>query len=308
MKKSGWNKIRSRFHYKITNLQLVVAVLAIAATGLLYWQASLNASKNQWNRLQSELAGIDAPGASEGAGEASPDKLPLYITVPILMYRHISAAPESADFVERELSVAPEDFEKQAAWLKSEGYQSISLASVLLYTQGKFTLPDKPVIFTFDGGYQDAFDNAVPILKKYGFTGSFAVITQFPGIRTSDSSYASWDAIRTAHKSGMEIISNTQDHFDGTSAQHSNQFILDNLSNAQKDIQKNLGVKPLPVLAYPNGHYDQRYIALAQQAGISMGLTEHAGKRIYFADLMQVPRIRVTGGETLDEFERNIKW
>lgn len=309
MKKHKHPHVRERVALKISNTQLAIIALAIAAAGLVSWQISINNSKNKWSRLQSELSGITAQNLTpDESAQGGKEKLPLYITVPILMYHHVGALPEHPDAIRKDLTVSAENFEKQAAWLEQAGYHSITFADILLYTQGKYKLPEKPVIFTFDDGYQDVFDNAVPTLKKHGFAGTFGIITQFPGINTGDNSYASWDTIKAAQKQGMEIVSHTQDHFDGTNPGYSDQFILDNLSNAQKDIQQHLGTKPLPVLIYPYGHYSQRYIAIAEKAGISMGLTEHSGKHVYFDDLMQTPRIRVHGSETMDQFEESVKW
>jgi peptidoglycan/xylan/chitin deacetylase (PgdA/CDA1 family) len=226
------------------------------------------------------------------------------LRLPILMYHHIGTAPNPTDELRKDLTVSPEDFEKQVAWIKASGFETINLENLFNFTKGKFKMPEKPIIFTFDDGYEDVFINAVPILKKYGFTGSFAIITQFPGIQYADNIYASWQQIRNAKNLGMEIISHTQDHFDGTNSKYSQNFILKNLQESQKDLQKNLSLTPLPILIYPYGHYGSNYIEAARTAGFRLGLTTNFGKIISFDKLMEIPRVRVRGGESLDIFKK----
>src|SRR6185503_11249710 len=76
------------------------------------------------------------------------------ITLPILMYHHVGSYPTSADATRKDLTVPTANFEQQVSWLSSQGYHSITLEQFYLYTQGKFRLPSKPIIFTFDDGYE----------------------------------------------------------------------------------------------------------------------------------------------------------
>jgi peptidoglycan/xylan/chitin deacetylase (PgdA/CDA1 family) len=229
------------------------------------------------------------------------------IKVPILMYHHVGDAPEGADSMRISLTIPTSEFEIQVAWLKGQGYESITLNDLLRYTKSQKLLPEKPVIFTFDDGYLDVFENAVPVLQKYGFVGSFAIITQFTGRSYGTNAYAPWQKIKEAQKLGMEIISHTQDHFDGTSEKYDATFILRNLKDSQTDLLTNLGAKSPPILIYPYGHYDGEYLKLAQEAGYEMALTVEQGKTIYLDRLMEIPRIRVSRNENIEIFKRLIQ-
>ena len=50
-------------------------------------------------------------------------------------------------------------------------------------------LPENPIMITFDDGYEDNYQNAYPILKKYGFTGTIFVITDFV---SNQPNYLTW--------------------------------------------------------------------------------------------------------------------
>lgn len=223
------------------------------------------------------------------------------LVVPILMYHHVGSLSPDADALRRDLTVSAEDFEKHVAWLSQHGYTSMSLAEVYNTTQGKGSLPALPVVFTFDDGYADAFQVAVPILLKYHMRGSFAVVPGFLG----QPDYATWGMVEEAYKAGMEIVSHTENHFDGGSAKFDANYIRENLEQSLRELETRLG--PIPrILVYPYGHYTTEYIHVAQSVGFTMALTTHYGRHVDPRNLMLTPRVRVHGQETMEKFEENI--
>lgn len=225
------------------------------------------------------------------------------VKLPILMYHHVGPLPNKPSALRRDLTVSTEDFEAQVKWLADNGYHSIKLKEFYEYSLGRFTLPTKPIIFTFDDGYQDVFSYATPILKKYGFVGSFAIITQFPSTQNGDNTYASWQEIATAYLAGNEIVSHTQNHFDGSNKKYSADFIQKNLCNSKTDIKEHLGFES-NILIYPYGHYTTQYITEAKNCGFDLGLTVHAGSKINLDNLMEIPRLRIHGNQNFEKFKR----
>ncbi len=223
------------------------------------------------------------------------------LKLPILMYHHVGSLPENPTALRKDLTVSSENFETQVKWLAENSYHTISLKDLYNYSLGKFTLPKNPIIFTFDDGYQDVFVNAVPILKKYNFTGSFAIITQYPDSKEEDNFYASWPDIAIAFESGQEIVSHTQNHFDGRNPKFSVDFIRQNLCASKTDIKDHLGIDT-NILIYPYGHYTAHYIEEAKSCGFDLGITVHEGNIINPKNLMEIPRVRVHGNETLEKF------
>lgn len=226
------------------------------------------------------------------------------LKIDILMYHHVGDYPENADATRRGLTVSTKNFNEQVAWLKQEGYHSVSLKDIYNYSQGRFNMPAKPVVFTFDDGYQDVFDNALPILEEHGFSGSFGVITEFQGKTMGDNIYASWTAIKSAQAQGSEVVCHTQNHFDGSNSKFGSDYIYQNLAGCKNDL-KQQGIET-GVLIYPYGHYTQDYIKQAQRAGFNLGLTVHFGQNIDLNKPMELPRMRVNGGVPLDKFKELI--
>ena len=225
------------------------------------------------------------------------------IKLPILMYHHVGPLPEKPTGLRRDLTVSAEEFTAQVKWLKDNGYTSIHLSDLRDFAAGKFTMPKNPVIFTFDDGYEDVFLYAAPILKQNGFSGSFAIITQFPGTQNGDNFYASWNEIAKAYDAGNEIVSHTQDHFDGKNPKFSNDFIYKNLCDSKNDISSHLGFNT-DILIYPYGHYTANYIQQAKACGFDLGITVHEGNRVNLENLMEIPRIRVHGRQDFEKFKQ----
>lgn len=223
------------------------------------------------------------------------------LSVPILMYHHVGPLPGDADALRRDLTVSVEDFETQVAWLSQAGYVTVSLADIYQATQGKLSLPPKSMVFTFDDGYADVFTFAMPILQKYHMRGSFAVVPGFLG----QPDYATWNMVQGAKNAGMEIVSHTENHFDGSSVKFDAKYIQENLEQSLRELEAHLG--PIPrVLVYPYGHYTTEYIRIAQQVGFVMALTTRYGRHVDMRNLMLTPRVRVHGHGTMEKFEESI--
>ena len=79
------------------------------------------------------------------------------------MYHKINDEPENS------VTVPVSLFDEQLAQLGELGYTAVSLDDVLAYYVDGVPLPDGAVLITFDDGYRDNLENAVPVLEKYGY-------------------------------------------------------------------------------------------------------------------------------------------
>ncbi|MBR6521240.1 MAG: polysaccharide deacetylase family protein, partial [Oscillospiraceae bacterium] len=97
------------------------------------------------------------------------------VQLPILMYHHISTDPSRlGDYV-----VSPETFENDLKYLSRLGYTSISLAELIAYVDGRGSLPEKPIMITFDDGQRSFAEYALPLLEKYDMCAVAAIVGKY---------------------------------------------------------------------------------------------------------------------------------
>jgi peptidoglycan/xylan/chitin deacetylase (PgdA/CDA1 family) len=95
----------------------------------------------------------------------------------------------------------------------------IAVCSLVLFWTSLSVLPyddvfgRKAVVLTFDDGWKDQITNAVPILNKYGFNGTFFIVCNYVG---TDNSRMTWEDISELNKLGYDIESHTMNHKDLT--------------------------------------------------------------------------------------------
>ena len=260
---------------------------------------ALTQDNGKWRVLVAGPADHEAPILVP----ASPPAVKLL--VPIFMYHHVSNQP-TTNPLDYSLTVTATGFDAQLTWLQQQGYSSITqteLFDALYY--GK-VLPKHPVILSFDDGYEDVYTGALPALLAHHYRGVFYIITGVIGGR-----YMTWDQVRTLAQDGMQIASHTIHHVNvgeppaWTSTQQE-------LIQSKATLEAQIG-QPVQFFCYPSGepfHHDtvaEQQIVLADlfnDGYVSATLDPFS----YFSAIQnaqtpyQLPRIRVSGGETLDSF------
>ena len=96
----------------------------------------------------------------------------------ILTYHQIAQAPPSpAGF--RSLYVPPARFASQMRLLKILGYRGLSMPDLMPYLRGE--RQGKVVGITFDDGYCNNLEHALPVLQACGFTATCYVMSGLLG-------------------------------------------------------------------------------------------------------------------------------
>ncbi len=117
--------------------------------------------------------------ATGGAVDRTAD---LYGTanLPVLMYHRV--APETPDDGAR-WATTPWAFEEQLAWLGDQKYESVSIDEWAVACANDVVLPGRRVLITFDDGFQDFVDHALPLLTAYGFRADMHIVTGYVGAK-----------------------------------------------------------------------------------------------------------------------------
>src|SRR5260370_16879461 len=99
--------------------------------------------------------------------------------IPILMYHSIA---QSTNPKFKQFAVPPALFAEHMTYLRQHSYTPINVTQlVCMLSQGKFALPERPVVLTFDDGFADFYTNALPVLQHCGFTATLYIATGFIG-------------------------------------------------------------------------------------------------------------------------------
>lgn len=221
--------------------------------------------------------------------------------VPILLYHYVSSPPPDANLVRREISVSPQQFEEHLRYFKAHNYTTITLRDLVYHlTIGK-PLPPKPLIITFDDGYEDNYQNAFPLLRKYGFVATFFVITDF--IDEGRPGYMTWEQIEEMARSGMEIGSHSRNH--APLRGKPLDYLVWQILGSRQTLEAH-GIEPR-FFSYPFGFYDDEVVKVLQSAHFWGAVTTKPGIVQSSDGLFALKRIRVNGRESLEQLVAKLR-
>lgn len=229
----------------------------------------------------------------------TPDGVERMVQAPILMYHYLSTPPANADRVRRDLSVSPELFDLHLARIAQEGYTPVSLYDLVAYLNQGAPLPEKPVVITFDDGYRDNYENALPLLLKHGMVATFFIVTDF--IDEERPEYLTWEMVRAMAAAGMSIESHGRNHVSlrGKNAD----YLVWQALGSLETIEYEVGVRPRFV-SYPAGEYDRLTVEIFRSANYWGGVTTVQGATHTGDNLFELRRVRIRGTTTPDELAR----
>jgi peptidoglycan/xylan/chitin deacetylase (PgdA/CDA1 family) len=218
------------------------------------------------------------------------------LRLPILMYHYVRTPPSTrVDLLGYKLSVAPEVFQAQMDWLYLHGYHPVNFNQVRAYFAGVEPLPAKPVVITLDDGYRDLYTAAYPILKAHGFTAVAYIVSSF----VDQSPYVTKAQVLEMDRGGIEIASHTVHH--ANLAGMSFGGAMNELVQSKQWLEQLVG-HPVVDFAYPSGKFTPQTMVAVEHAGYSTAVTEQVSITHSMDDRYRWTRVRVGGGESLQDF------
>lgn len=211
------------------------------------------------------------------------------IRVPILMYHYVSNPLADADEYRIDLSLAPDVFEQHMEYLFYEGYTPISLYQLHDALMTGTKLPPKPVVLTFDDGYSDHYTSVFPVLRRYGYTATFFIITGMPD--HSRPEYMTWEQIAEMAHAGMSMESHTRDHPSLNGRDYD--FLVYQLLGAQQSIEHFTGRQP-HMFCYPGGRYDDLALTVLRTMPVWRAVTTQTGSYHTTDNALEMPRLRIS--------------
>lgn len=226
------------------------------------------------------------------------------MNIPILMYHQIDEPPPRGTPL-RGLVVSPSAFARQMGLLRFFGYRGMSMRELEPYLSGE--KQGKVVGITFDDGYQNNLDNALPVLKRNGFSAtSYAVSGMLGGFNSWDRNTGiaekplmtieNWRAWLAG---GMEVGSHTQTHSDLSKLQPDE--AVEQIAGSKRDLESALACE-VRHFCYPYGRFEEIHRSMVQQTGYITAATTQRGRAVLTDDPMVLRRVLVARATNLLQF------
>ena len=211
----------------------------------------------------------------------------------VLTYHRVSDDPDL-------LAVSVAEFEAQMRWLVASGFRAVGITEAL-----GMEAPAATVALTFDDGYRDVVEVALPILERHGFRATLYVVPHAVDGMSRFSWYAqmpplaSWDKIALAARAGFEIGAHSLSHPDLTAIDASR--CREEITGSSHRIQQALS-QPAYSFCYPAGRFGPRERRIVEEAGFRNAVTSDRGVCTPEGDPFTIPRIAIEHRDSLLDF------
>ena len=246
------------------------------------------------------------------------------VEVPIIMYHSVLKDPERTG----KYVITPKQFEEDLIYLKNNGYTTITVNDLIDWVYDGKSLPDKPIILTFDDGYYNNYLYVFPLLKQYECKAVMSVIGNYTdqysesGEKNAYYSHITWDMVSEMLESGnIEIANHSYDmHTLNKGRKGSNKkkeesyevykstFERD-LEEFQKKIEEKTGYIPR-TYTYPYGSVSKDSLNFVKELGFYASLSCAEGKNYLTGDkeeLYLLKRYIRTGFDETSKFFAKFK-
>jgi peptidoglycan/xylan/chitin deacetylase (PgdA/CDA1 family) len=180
--------------------------------------------------------------------------------IPVLCYHQIRDWRPTDSKVSRTYIVPPAAFAMQMKMLADSGYHSITPDQLYAYLLTGAALPSKPILLTFDDTDLDQYTIAYPQMKKYGFKGTFFIMT----VSLGRPHYMTREQVRQLSDEGHVIGSHTWDHHN-VKKFAGNDWVTQ-IDKPTRQLEAITG-KSIHYFAYPYGLWNQAAIPELKKRG-----------------------------------------
>lgn len=228
--------------------------------------------------------------------------------LPVLMYHHVGPLRAGIRPIQ---TVSPARFEAQIRWLVHRGFTSIVTADWIAWCNSSGTMPRRPVLITFDDGYADIAEFALPVLRRHGLNAVVFLVTDYIGktnlwegmVGRGKLQLLNEKQIREWHARGIEFGSHSRTHPDlrGLSLEELRTEILGSAS----DLELLLNERP-KAFAYPYGRLNNAVREQVDQE-FEIAMTSAEGCNSSPSDSRLMRRLEILPVDNLFSFQLLIK-
>jgi len=227
------------------------------------------------------------------------DMQPTTSRIPVLCYHSIGNEERDGTL---HWSVAPAMFDEQMALLVARGRTPLTVSDYAATLQNRSSLPPRPVLVTFDDGFDDLATAALPILRKHGIAATAFLISSRIGTpkRGHGDPMLDWDQVAELRTAGMEIGSHSHTHRALDTLTRAD--AMDEIRRSKEAIEDQVQ-QPVASFAYPYGYHSATVRRQVIEAGYTSACAVKNALSHPADDAFAIARIlidRTMGVDTID--------
>ena len=263
-----------------------------SVTSVTYEEALISQATSS-SSVDAKLQTVDV-AVKETAEEGPKLKKGDHVEIPILMYHLcMDKIPEGLGG----MAVTPKRLEEHIKALLQAGYTPIHFKEYYDFITYGEPLPLKPIILTFDDGYENNYTEAFPILKKYEVKATIFINPYTVDNEMGEYSHLDWEQMKEMEESGLvSIQSHGYKHENINSL--SNEKLEASVKKGFERIEDELGQREIYVFSYPGYSYNERTVEKLNQMGIHMQVTKLGEKVSNKTPLSHITRQRASQGQS----------
>jgi peptidoglycan/xylan/chitin deacetylase (PgdA/CDA1 family) len=206
------------------------------------------------------------------------------------------------------LSVPADAFAEQMRTLAEDGFHVLPLEQALRTWREGGALPARAVAITFDDGYADNFDIALPVLARHSLRATFFLATGLVGSPDTLDRYRgccakdgmlSWARARELAESGHALGGHGRRHLELASVPSAHW--ADEIAGSADDIERETGMRPR-LFCYARGSENPAVRRAVADAGYAGACTVRPGANPATIDPFGLRRTEVAGHDDLADF------
>lgn len=223
------------------------------------------------------------------------------------MYHSISDGNESNRHPYFSINTSKGVFSQHMKFLYENNYSIVPLKGIRHYLNGK-TKNNRIVVLTFDDGFYNFYENAFPVINKYGFHATVFISTDRI-TENKEIEYMNWHEVRELSRKNVD--------FGSHSVSHPKLILLDwnsieyEIAESKKIIEDEIK-KKVTIFSYPYAfpEVNRKYVSLLRttllNAGYEIGVTTKIGTASKKDDTLFLKRLPINSYDDLLFFKSKL--
>lgn len=193
------------------------------------------------------------------------------VRVPILVYHSVRPHIAKESSYQEAYDITPELLRRHLEYLKENNYTAVSFDALADYFDTGAPLPTKPIILSFDDGWENQYEYTFSLLQEFHTTATFFVFTN----AINRGNHLTWNELREMRDAGISIGAHTKTH-PYLQKITDPKKLTQEIAGGKKILEDELGMK-VTSFAYPFGQYNDATVEEVKKSGFRVARSLQGG-------------------------------